>query len=375
MNHKFKFLFWSSLFTYFSVCISFFGEEKVSGTNSNDLRLMSFNIRNSYAKDGDNYWDLRKEQVYEVIRSYSPDILGLQEANHLQLTQLRKQMQEYEDVGIGSKGGTKGQYSSIFFYLKKKFKLVDSGNFWLSETPEKPSKSWNSAHVRICTWVRLIELESSEEVLVYNTHMDDGSKKAREKGAELIRQHLKNQMIENRYIIMGDFNAAEDSDAVKKLKGNGDFIAVDSFRVFNSDAEDVGTYNGFTGKTNGKKIDYILVPENSLVQEASILMSNKNGKYPSDHYPVTARVHFRESQTVPQLGKKGSRDVYPTYANILYGGFNRNKLDFWQAKGEGPHPLLVNIHGGGWIQGDKTRMKSIKKLWIKVFLLPQSIIV
>ena len=341
---------------------------KKSIGHSNDLvvKSMSFNIRNGYANDKENRWDLRKELVYKVIQDYAADVLGLQEVNHKQLGELKKQFPEYGYLGVASNGGTKGQYSAIM-YLKNRLKLVESGDFWISETPEKVSKSWRSAHIRICTWVRLKELKTSKELVVYNTHLDDGSRKAREKGAEMIMKHLHGQNLKNAFIVMGDFNAPEESQAIAQVKGSGAFInnpypkAVDPFRVLYPEAQNVGTYNGFSGNDSGAKIDYIFVPTNAQVLAADILKTNQNGRYPSDHFPVTAQVCFKQVSPKVPNNKVDSRDTLPTYADVSYGPFERNKLDFWQAKGDGARPIHVYIHGGGWIQGDKTRMKGIKK--------------
>lgn len=267
---------------------------------SNDwiIKSMSFNIRNGYANDKENRWDLRKELVYKVIQDYAPDVLGLQEVNHKQLGELKKQFPNYGFIGVASDGGTKGQYSAIM-YLKNKFKVVDSGDFWISETPEKVSKSWRSAHIRICTWARLKNQKTSKELVIYNTHLDDGSKLAREKGAEMIMKHLHGQKLKDSFIVMGDFNAPEESKAIEQVKGTGAFVndpypkAVDPFRVLNPEAKNVGTYNGFSGDDSGAKIDYIFVPKNAQIMEAEILKTNHNGRYPSDHFPVTARVRFK----------------------------------------------------------------------------------
>ena len=121
-----------------------------------DLRVMTFNIRNSYARDGENDWKHRKELVYQTIRDYSPAILGLQEANHVQQNELLAELPEYEFVGIGAKGGTKGQYCSIL-YLKNRFKVEKTETHWLSYTPTVPSSTWGNHHLRIFTFARLVE--------------------------------------------------------------------------------------------------------------------------------------------------------------------------------------------------------------------------
>ena len=262
-----------------------------------DVRMMSFNIRNSYARDGDNHWEARKDLVYGVIRDYAPDVLGLQEANSFQFEELSNEFPEYGKVGEGSMGGAKGQYSAILF-LKKRFKLSDSGSFWLSETPTELSKSWSSAHHRICTWAGLLNIETKQTIYIYNTHMDDGSKKARENGARMIMEHIQEKAQANPFVFMGDFNAPEDSEALKIIKGNaktGQILGIqmeDSFRVLHPQRKSVGTYNGFTGQSDGPKIDYIMVKSNMKVIEASILQTNRKGCYPSDHFPVTAQLRL-----------------------------------------------------------------------------------
>jgi len=131
---------------------------------ADDLRVMSFNVRNSHANDVENKWNLRKDLVYEVVRDYAPDVLGLQEANRFQMAELNAEFSEYAAIGIGSQGGSNGQYSAIL-YLKERFEAGASGDFWLSETPEKPSRDWSSAHVRICTWAQLVDQDTEQRFM------------------------------------------------------------------------------------------------------------------------------------------------------------------------------------------------------------------
>ncbi len=265
-----------------------------------DLRVMSFNIRNSHARDEDqNKWPNRKELVYEVIRKYAPDILGLQEVNRFQLDEIKQVFPEYETVGMGSKGESNGQFSSIH-YSKKRFSKKESGDFWLSETPSELSKDWGSAHHRICTWVALFDKETQKVIYTYNTHLDDGSRKAREKSAQLIMKHIHKNAQTNPFTLMGDFNAPEDSTVLNYISGGSKLPslphlhAVDSYRILHPKTKDVGTYNGFIGKSNGPKIDYIMVKPDIQVIEASILKSNRKGRYPSDHFPVTAQLRIKK---------------------------------------------------------------------------------
>ena len=278
-----------SFLSIFTGCLSLLAADQ----GNLDVRVMSFNIRNSHAND----WEARKGLVYEVIGDYAPDVLGLQEANSFQLEDLSNEFPQYGKVGEGSMGGSKGQHSAILF-LEERFKLTDSGSFWLSENPTQPSKSWRSAHHRICTWVELLGRKTDRTLYIYNTHMDDGSREARENGCRMIMEHIEAKVQAAPFVFMGDFNAREDSEALKIIKGNSEarqnagIKMVDSFRVLYPDRENVGTYNGFTGQSDGPKIDYIMIKPNMKVREASILQTNLEGRYPSDHFPVTAQLGF-----------------------------------------------------------------------------------
>ena len=194
-------------------CLSLWAADQ----ENTEFRLMSFNIRNSHARD----WEARKGLVYEVIRDYAPDVLGLQEANSFHLKELSNKFPQYGQVGEGSMGGSKGQHSAILF-LEERFKLTDSGSFWLSENPTQPSKSWRSAHHRICTWAELLGRETDRTLYIYNTHMDDGSREARENGARMSMEHIQGKVQATPFVFMGDFNAPEDSEALRIIKGNSE---------------------------------------------------------------------------------------------------------------------------------------------------------
>ena len=278
----------------FSSCSSNLGRKA-----SVELKVMTFNIRNGRAKDGVNNWNLRQDFVSDVIREYSADILGVQEAYRFQMDHLKKDFPDYEQVGIGRDGGEKGEYSAIL-YRKERFLAIDSGTFWLSDTPKKPSVSWGNRYRRICTWVRLIEKKSQRTFYVYNTHLDHQSQPAREKSVRLIIKRIQERECDGPFILTGDFNAGEDNSVVKFLKGEGQaadsnpLTLIDSFRVVHPDKKVVGTGNGgFKGNRDGPKIDYIFVAPKSTVNKANIDTINKAGRYPSDHYPVTADITLK----------------------------------------------------------------------------------
>ena len=268
-----------------------------------DLRVASFNVRFATADDGENRWEKRRDLLFATIRKLSPDVLGLQEALHDQLGEILKAVPGYESVGVGrDDGATKGELAPLLFRAER-FRLAESGTFWLSDTPEVvASTSWGNKTTRVCTWARLIDKASSDVVVVFNVHLDHQSQRARERGVELVARKLLEHAKTAPALYIGDFNAAEDNPAVRYIKGellrassDGSTAPpalrlVDTFRVLHPDVKDVATFHAFTGRTQGSKIDYIFAPPEARVLEAEIVRESKDGKYPSDHFPVTARV-------------------------------------------------------------------------------------
>ena len=261
------------------------------------VAVMSFNIRYDTYLDGENRWSKRKGQVSEVIRRYSPDVLGVQEALRHQIDDIRKELPGFGEIGDGRDGEDQGEYSAILYDINR-FEVDDSGTFWLSDRPGKPSRDWGNGYNRICTWVRLLEIGTGRAFYMYNTHLDHQSQAAREKSVRLIMAYIGKRKQQDPFVLTGDFNDGEESGPVKYLTGQGDgadrspIILVDTFRLLHPNTEDVGTFNGFVGRTKGAKLDYIFTAPGSQVLEAAILRTMRDGLYPSDHYPVTATLLF-----------------------------------------------------------------------------------
>lgn len=258
------------------------------------LTAMSFNIRNGKANDGDNSWRNRRPLVAEVIRGYAPDVVGLQEAFRFQLDQLAADLQGYVEVGEGRGGGDRDEYSAIL-YRAERFDLLDSGTFWLSETPEVVSKHWGHYHFRICTWAHLRDVASGRALYVFNTHFDHQSQRARVNSAALIRRRIRDRGTTDPVLVLGDMNAGEDNPAIARLKAaDSSYPMRDSFREIHPDATEVGTGNGrYRGRRDGAKIDYVLISPEFDALDASIDQEPRDGRYPSDHYPVLARLRLR----------------------------------------------------------------------------------
>lgn len=265
--------------------------------NAAEIRVMSFNIRYGTAKDGENVWDNRDEFVVETIRNFGPDLLGTQETLKFQRDFLVNNLPEYDCLGAGRDDGKDRGEMTPVFYRRDRFKRLDGGHFWLSETPEAPgSRSWDSSLPRMVTWVRLLDRMNPESVPIVfvNTHFDHRGREARRRSAELLRNRTQESFAESRVIITGDFNASVDSEPYSELfgaKDGKDSPFVDTYRLLNKQSEREGTFSGFTvSNDNGSRIDWIAVTRDLEVRSATIDRTARNGRTPSDHFPVTAVV-------------------------------------------------------------------------------------
>jgi endonuclease/exonuclease/phosphatase family metal-dependent hydrolase len=251
------------------------------------LEVMTFNIRYANLKDGVNYWGLRVKFVAEVMLAKSPDVIGVQEALRSQLDDLKPLLDGYAELGVGREDGeTKGEYSAIL-YKTAAIEPLASGTFWLSDTPEVPSLNWGSKLERICTWARFRHRESKRTFFVFNSHWDHQSVEGRRRGAELLAKRIAAREPAEPVLVTGDFNAGEKDAAIEPLRALG---LRDTFRVLHPDAKDAGTFHDWKGGTAGGKIDYILGDAAVTPREAEIIRTARDGKFPSDHFPVRARV-------------------------------------------------------------------------------------
>lgn len=270
--------------------------EPLSGTL--EVGVLSFNVRYGTAPDGPDAWQHREYLVQDVIRRADSDFVGLQEALRFQIDAIRAALPGYGEVGAGREDGRNtGEYSAIL-YQSDRWEVGASGTFWLSDTPHVPgSRSWGNEITRIVTWARFVETKSGRAVWVYNTHLDHESQPSRLKSAALLASRIAQREPPDPVIVTGDFNAGEDNPAILYLKnanGRSPVKLVDTFRVLHPHADAVGTFNAFEGRLDGPKIDYVFVEPDARVREAGIIREQRDGRYPSDHYPVYAEI------TLPQ---------------------------------------------------------------------------
>jgi endonuclease/exonuclease/phosphatase family metal-dependent hydrolase len=272
------------------------GPSGAQPATADTLRVMSFNIRYGTANDGDNHWSLRRGQLFDVLRERDADLVGLQEALATQIDEIETAVPGYAAIGVGRDDAARAGEFTAILYKVSRFRVADAGTFWFSETPEVPaSKSWGNTITRICTWARFIERDGRGFYL-FNLHLDHQSQPSRERSVELLRQRIAARSFPgNPVIVTGDFNAGEDNPAITMLVRRGDAAApfVDTYRELHPAEKVVGTFTGFTfGKTDGDKIDYVLVQRGTEVVSAEIVRSSRDGKYPSDHFPVTATIRL-----------------------------------------------------------------------------------
>ena len=260
--------------------------------DSQVVSLMSFNIRYGTAKDGDNSWPLRRDLVLRVLRNASADFIGLQEALVFQIEEIEQALPGY-GVVYRTRGTTPGDGEACaILYRKALWQLESSKTVWLSETPQTPgSKSWDSSLPRIATSALFSSQNEQQpaKIAVINTHFDHRGSEARLQSALMVWGLASEIPRATPVAVLGDFNAGEDSPPMRALsQENGHNTLIDTFRVVKPEAKDVGTFNSWQGETTGDKIDGIFVRRGTLVIEAEIVRYEDGGRYPSDHFPVTA---------------------------------------------------------------------------------------
>lgn len=260
--------------------------------NAQSVNVMTYNIRLDTKADGINEWSNRIEKVSGLIKEYNPDLLGVQEALHKQMMDLKSNLTEYDFVGVGRDDGKeKGEYSALF-YKKDKFEVIAQNTFWLSETPTIPgSKSWDAAITRIVTYAVLKDKSSGKSFACFNTHFDHLGKEARKNSAKLIKTQiaaLKLPALPKRkipLIVTGDFNS-EPTDEPYKTMIDGDMVRLVDARPSN---DLTGTFCGFeVGAMKCKTIDYIFHSPHWKSSNYKVIQKNDGKYYPSDHLPVMA---------------------------------------------------------------------------------------
>jgi endonuclease/exonuclease/phosphatase family metal-dependent hydrolase len=257
------------------------------------MNIITFNIRFNNPADGINAWTNRVEMVTGLLKFHKADIFGLQEALYGQIKDIETTMPGFGWFGSARDDGDKaGEFSPIFYNMDL-FSLVENGQFWLSQTPEKPGLGWDAACNRICTWGILRQKITGKVFLVLNTHFDHVGDTARVNSANLILNFIKEKIQKKSMpvILAGDFNLTPDKLPIKQIKQEL------------SDSKDIseeppsgpdGTFNAFKyGSLIDSRIDYIFVNGKVKVLKYAVLSDSKDNRYPSDHCPVFVKVDLK----------------------------------------------------------------------------------
>ena len=252
------------------------------------LDVMSFNIRTAAGRDGENAWPFRKELVAETIRSYDPDLIALQEALAEQIEFLERALPEHRWLGVdrGLNGGSGLSEFTPIFYRSTELSPIESGTFWLSDTPDAPSPGRRPS--RIVTWARFYHLETGRQVYVFNTHFSLRRGERQLRSAEQLASRIAALPPGSSVVAMGDFNAlAETSDTWQVATSRG---LRDAWVMAEEQRGPALTANGFAPPPEGRegRIDWVLVGGPISVPSMQTVVYEKDGRFPSDHYPVVA---------------------------------------------------------------------------------------
>lgn len=253
------------------------------------IKVMSLNMKRNYINWGKNTWKNRLHAIHQLIEKESPDIIGTQELTQETLKDVITYLPQYAWLGLGREGGSKGEYTAIL-YKKDLFDVLAHETFWLSTTPEKPSRAWFSAFPRTCTTCKLVLKDNpSVGFDVYNTHLDHLSYLSRIRSLDLITHKIET---ESTYpiLLMGDFNATPGSKTLKNWKALLSQKYNDCLQSTYKDLNGtVGrSYHAFRGGKSGHPIDYIYTCNNFQIDHIRIHQEKIANQYPSDHYPIIA---------------------------------------------------------------------------------------
>ena len=286
---------------------------------SAQLLVGSYNIR--YKNGGDsvkgNVWEKRCQVICDQVNFMSPDIFGTQEVLHTQLVDMLASLDGYEYIGVGRDDGAQGGEYAAVFYKTDRLRLLDQGNFWISETPDRPGLGWDAACVRVCSWGKFTKqmATNDEAFFFFNLHMDHVGVVARREGAKLIVSKIREIAGSAPVIVTGDFNVDQNDEIYSIFTQSG--LLKDSFLASRLRFAENGTFNSFdTDLYTHSRIDHVFVspcwqvdsygvltnsywtPDETSAQQMKghdapqeIDFAKYTRRQPSDHYPVFVKLN------------------------------------------------------------------------------------
>ena len=253
------------------------------------LRVMTFNVRTGTADDGPNRWDRRRDIMARTIAAERPDVFGTQELYKFQGDYLADKLPGYRWFGLGRLGDDRDEHMGVF-YRTDRLRVLDSGNFWLSDTPDKAgSNTWGTPFPRMVTWAMFEQVASGRRFYYCNTHFPyrDQDEAARTKAAQVILSRLQALPQKLPIVLTGDFNSSPDQPDHALLTR----VLQDAWLHADRRSGPVATFHNFTG-TPDRRIDWILY-RGFHASRVQTLTTNEQGHYPSDHFPVVADLTWK----------------------------------------------------------------------------------
>ena len=254
------------------------------------MDVMTFNLRFDNEKDGANAWSLRRALVVQLVEKYSPSVFGTQEGIWSQLAYLKDNLPTYHLHAPNRTFDPTCQYPTLLFH-KDKFEILEGGEFWLSLTPRvHRSKNWDSAFPRMMSYAKVRIAGDGDPVWFAVTHLDHMGTEARYQQAGMIADWVKQRT--GPVILMGDFNDTPGSPVHKTLASPETGLK-DTWRLAGrKEAPDSMTHHEFTGVPQKARMDWIMISPHFKVRETKIIRDNRNGRYPSDHFPYMAALDW-----------------------------------------------------------------------------------
>lgn len=262
-------------------------------TNGLSLKVVTFNLR--FASDKKpNSWPERRPVMRACIEEMAPDIMGTQEGVYPQLKEIAADLPDYDWIGLGRDGGSRGEFMAIF-YRRSRFEPMEYDHFWLSDTPNViASTNWGNTNRRMTTWAKFKDRQTGREFHVFNTHLDHALRVAREKGAALIRERVQEVVTNDApVLLLGDFNAEPGKEKTYGMFLEGGFF-IDAWTAARERRnENLSTFHNFKGAREGTfRIDWIFTRGPWECDLAEVVVFSRNEQFPSDHHPVAARLRL-----------------------------------------------------------------------------------
>lgn len=265
-------------------------------SSTDTLCVMTYNLRFA-SPTPPNAWPQRRPLMRELIQNISPDVMGTQEGVYEQLKGLASDLPDYDWLGLGREGGSRGEFMAVF-YRKARLEPLAFDHFWLSDTPEViGSTTWGNSNRRMVTWIKFRDQQTKQDFYFFNTHFDHQIQPAREKSAELVRKRIAELDTKLPILLAGDFNAAAGKNKAYEILTQDGFLKDTWQTARERQGEGIGTFNSFKAiQPNGPRIDWILSRGDVTAEKIEIVTFQRDGQFPSDHCPVVARLRVGETK-------------------------------------------------------------------------------